>query len=38
MWTALVLTGSIGRGDLPVSPPPDRVFDSIAELPAALDG
>jgi HAD superfamily hydrolase (TIGR01450 family) len=38
MWTALVLTGSIGRGVLPVSPPPDRVFDSIAELPAALDG
>lgn len=36
--TALVLTGSVARADLPVSPRPDCVLDSLAELPGVLGG
>jgi len=36
--TALVLTGSVTREDLPVSPRPGHVLDSIADLPALLEG
>jgi 4-nitrophenyl phosphatase len=37
MWTALVLTGTTDADDLPIEPAPDRVVDSLADVPALLD-